>query len=242
MEGVELYYDGYCPESLLKGKQVEMKLNEDDFWESETGLQMSIFPPYATILRWRGKRKFKESSDIASNVLTGLVMAMASIEDGKEIFPDEDEIIQDKFLLKWYLDEIYNSKEEFDVAKFNPNDPIFEKQKQYLKTISKSAFEDLLSLYDEAELMGYGSKDYSDFHKKLYDLKLIFPFDWMAWHKGRKNIDDINYDYTNCSLLDLSMYLTSIFREDRFSDGHIKSKLENGTLDKIFGGLKNLIK
>jgi hypothetical protein len=31
---MEIYFDGYCPESLLKGKQVEMRLNKDDFWES----------------------------------------------------------------------------------------------------------------------------------------------------------------------------------------------------------------
>jgi Family of unknown function (DUF6508) len=242
MGNIELYFDGYCPESLLKGKQVEMKLNEDDFWESlETGLQMTVFPPYATILRWRGKGKIKDSSDIASNVLTGLVMTEANIDEGKEIFPNEDEVIQNKFDLEWYLDEIYDSKEEFDAAKFNPNDPIFEKQKKYLKTISKSEFEELLRLYDEAELMGYGSKDYFDFHQKLYDLNIIFSFHWMAWHKGRKNIEDTNFDYSNCSLLDVSMYLTTIFREDRFSDGHIEAKFKDGTLDKIFIRLKTKI-
>lgn len=33
-------WDGYCPESLFKGKQVRMRLNQYDFYESEeTGLQ-----------------------------------------------------------------------------------------------------------------------------------------------------------------------------------------------------------
>ncbi len=80
------------------------------------------------------------------------------------------------------------------------------------------------------------------FTKKLYDLKIIFSFNWMSWDTGRKNIEDINFNYTRCSLLEITMYITTIFREDRFSDGHIKSKLENGTLDKIFGSLKNLLK
>lgn len=49
---MEIYFDGYCPESLLKGEHVEMRLNADDFWESEaTGLQMTVFPPFARILR-----------------------------------------------------------------------------------------------------------------------------------------------------------------------------------------------
>jgi hypothetical protein len=78
MSNIKIFFDGFCPESMLKRKQVEMKLNEDDFWESEeTGLQITVFPPYATILRWRGKGKFKQSSDIASNILTGLVLTEA---------------------------------------------------------------------------------------------------------------------------------------------------------------------
>lgn len=114
---MEIYFDGYCPESLLKGKQVEMRLNEDDFWESEaTGLQMTVFLPFATIIRWRGKAKFRQSSDVASNSLVGLVMTQAQKEEGKEIFPDEENIINNKFDLEWYLDEIYASKEEFDAA------------------------------------------------------------------------------------------------------------------------------
>ena len=30
---------------------------------------MTVFPPYATILRWRGKGNFKQSSDVASKTL-----------------------------------------------------------------------------------------------------------------------------------------------------------------------------
>ena len=73
---IEIYFDGYCPESMLKKRLGEMKLNNDDFWESkETGLQITVFPPFATILRWRGKGKFRESSEVGSNVLIGLVLA-----------------------------------------------------------------------------------------------------------------------------------------------------------------------
>ena len=105
---IEIYFDGYCPESLLKGTQVEMKLNKDDFWESlETGLQMTVFPPYAAILRWRGKGKFRESSnEIASDELVGLVLTEAKTEEGKEIFPDQEKIIHNKVELEQYLNAI----------------------------------------------------------------------------------------------------------------------------------------
>lgn len=241
---MEIYFDGYCPESLLKSKQIEMRLNEDDFWESEaTGLQMTIFPPFATILRWRGKGKFRQTSDVASNSLVGLVMTEAQKEDGKEIFPDEKSIINNKFALEWYLDEIYENKEKFDAAKFNPNDPVFKKQEQYLNSMPKKDFQKLIQLFDILKQKGYGDKFMSstifhELHEMLYDLKLIFDFKWMAWHEGWKNINDTNFDYTGISLLDISMYLTAIFRSDRFSDVTIKQNFKNGTLDKIFNALK----
>lgn len=242
---MEIYFDGYCPESLLKGKQVEMRLNEDDFWESEaTGLQMTVFPPYATILRWRGKGKFRQSSDVASNSLVGLVITQAKQDEGKEIFPDEENIINNKFDLEWYLDEIHKSKEEFDAAKFNPNDTVFNEQKQYLSTIPKEDLQKLVQLFDNLKEHGYGdnfmsNNTFHDLHKTLYALKLIFNFKWMAWHKGWKNINDVNFDYSSCSLLDLSMYLTAIFRADRFSDGTIEQNFKNGTLNKIFDRLRD---
>lgn len=41
MKNTLIEFDGYCPESNLKGKKIEMKLNEMDFRESEkTGLKI----------------------------------------------------------------------------------------------------------------------------------------------------------------------------------------------------------
>jgi hypothetical protein len=123
---IEIYFDGYCPESLLKGKQVEMRLNEDDFWESEeTGLQICVSPPYATILNWRGKGKFRSSSDTASNLFTGLIMTEPQAEEGKEIFPDENKILHDAFEIDLHTVQLYKSKKEMDAAKLNPDDRVF---------------------------------------------------------------------------------------------------------------------
>jgi hypothetical protein len=244
MSNIKIFFDGFCPESMLKRKQVEMKLNEDDFWESEeTGLQITVFPPYATILRWRGKGKFKQSSDIASNILTGLVLTEAQKDEGKEIFPDEQKIFKNEFEFEWYLDEIYKSKEEFDAAKFNPNDPVFDQQQLYLESLTKDDFEKLFQLYDELKDNGYevkfmSSEPFTELHHILYELKLIFNFRWMPWHIGWEKINDTNFDYSNSTLLDLSMYLTAIFRADRFNDGTIELNFKNGTLDKIFNTLK----
>lgn len=244
MGNITIYFDGYCPESMLKDKQVEMRLNEDDFWESEaTGLQMTVFPPFAAILRWRGKGNFRELSGKASDILTGLVMTMAHVEDGKEIFPDEENIIYDKFSLEWNLDEIYKSKEEYEEARFNPNDPVFEKQLQYLNSLKKNDFKDLFEKYHKLKEYGYetdfrSGMVFKQLNQAIYDLKLVFPFNWMSWHNGAKIINNLNYDYSSSSLLDLSMYITAIFRAERFNDGTIAMYFKNGTLDRIFDALQ----
>jgi hypothetical protein len=84
-------FDGYCPESKLHGIIAEMQLNEDDFWEStETGLQITTFPPFAAILSWRGKGKFKIHVQNASEHHFKLILTRASKDPGKEIFPDKN--------------------------------------------------------------------------------------------------------------------------------------------------------
>ena len=113
-----------------------MKLNEDDFWESEeTGLQITVFSLYANIPRWRGKGKLRLSSDIASDVLTGLVMTAPQEDEGKEIFPGEKKVIKSVFDLQSHLDEIYKSKEEFEAAKFNSNSTNQKKSKKFEQKI-----------------------------------------------------------------------------------------------------------
>jgi len=40
-------WNGYCPESWLQGKKVRMRLNRNDFYESEeTRLQIAVFPAF----------------------------------------------------------------------------------------------------------------------------------------------------------------------------------------------------
>ncbi len=243
---MEIYFDGYCPESLLKGSHVEMRLNDDDFWESEkTGLQITVFPPYATILRWRGKGKFRKTSGIASNTLVGLIYTEAKHDEGKEIFPEEDNIISNKIDLEWYIDEIHPNKEAFDAAKFNPHDPVFKEKEKHLNAIPKAEFIKMVELFSRLKQQDnndnfMGSKIFGELHSLLYNLKLIFDFKWMNWHSGWKTINNPNADYSTCSLLEISMYLTAIFRADRFSDGTIEEHFNNGTLQKIFDRIENI--
>ena len=61
-------WDGYCPESKLRGKLVRMRLNKWGFYESEeTGLQVAIaFPGIQyVILKFRGKGDFCDNVQYA---------------------------------------------------------------------------------------------------------------------------------------------------------------------------------
>ncbi len=70
-------WNGYCPESLLKGKTVRMRLNQNDFFESEeTGLQIGVIPGVqAIILNFRGKGKFRETRTFGDEVENGEILS-----------------------------------------------------------------------------------------------------------------------------------------------------------------------
>ena len=74
---IPIMWNGYCPESLLKGKTVRMRLNQNDFFESEeTGLQICIIPGIqAVILSFRGKGKFSTTEKYGDEVEKGEILS-----------------------------------------------------------------------------------------------------------------------------------------------------------------------
>lgn len=61
-------WNGYCPESFLNGEKVRMRLNQNDFYESEkTGLQIAMMFPgvQAVIMNKRGNGKFRQTENYA---------------------------------------------------------------------------------------------------------------------------------------------------------------------------------
>jgi hypothetical protein len=126
MNNTFIEFDGYCPESKLKGELVEMRLNAMDFWESEkTGLQITTFPPYAAILQWRGEGKFKESKEVASDKYYGLLLAKAQVKHGCEIFPEDKKVFAESADLEEYIYSIYKSFKEFSDKKFKEDDSVY---------------------------------------------------------------------------------------------------------------------
>ena len=98
-------WDGYCPESKLKGKQVRMRLNKWDFFESEeTGLQIAIAYPgvQCVILKFRGTGDFRETPRYGDEMEKGEILS-PQMRDfppfaGKEVFNSSEEV--EKYILE----------------------------------------------------------------------------------------------------------------------------------------------
>lgn len=91
-------FDGYCPESKLSDEKVPMRLNANDFFESEkTGLQIAISYPgvNAVILNFRGEGKFRKTIQYAHDVENGEFLSPQVVDRfpfcGDDIFGNEGE-------------------------------------------------------------------------------------------------------------------------------------------------------
>ena len=70
-------WNGYCPESLLRGKTVRMRLNRSDFFESEeTGLQICVLRGVqAVIMNFRGEGDFRTTPEYADEIENGEILS-----------------------------------------------------------------------------------------------------------------------------------------------------------------------
>ena len=70
-------WNGYCPESQLYGKKVRMRLNRNDFFESEeTGLQIAVLRGVqAIVLNFRGEGDFRTNPEYADEIANGEILS-----------------------------------------------------------------------------------------------------------------------------------------------------------------------
>ncbi len=76
-------WNGHCPESLIDDKDVRMRLNRHDFFESEaTGLQICIVVPgvQAVILNWRGKGNFRTTETYGDEIENGEILSPQNMD------------------------------------------------------------------------------------------------------------------------------------------------------------------
>ncbi len=78
-----------------------------------------------------------------------------------------------------------------------------------------------------------------DFEKIMYDLNLVIPFNWSKWEQGRKIAS--KGIFINLSTVTLLKLLTAFIRNNRFCDGALASRFEDGTIEIILKELKKNI-
>lgn len=80
----------------------------------------------------------------------------------------------------------------------------------------------------------------SEFIDLVYRLNLIIVFNWSAWEDGKKIIADKDFNYHNLSMMEICKIITLIVRGDRFNEGLLISKFEDGSIEKIIRAIENL--
>jgi hypothetical protein len=103
---IPVMWNGYCPESLLKGKKVRMRLNQSDFFESEeTGLQICVLKGVqAVILNFRGNGKFRTAPGYGDKIENGEILSPQNTD--RPPFNDHVVIFQNSREIENYIDGI----------------------------------------------------------------------------------------------------------------------------------------
>lgn len=103
---ISTQWNGYCPESLLKDKQVKMRLNKNDFYESEeTGLQIAVLSgAQAVILNFRGNGDFRSTISYADEIENGEFLSPQNTE--RPPFNNPTEVFESNKEIENYLSQI----------------------------------------------------------------------------------------------------------------------------------------
>mgnify|MGYP001203932678 CR=1 FL=1 len=109
---ISTFWSGNCPECSLNGKSGRMRLNIDDFFECEKcSLQIVLSAPniLATILNWRGKKKFRQRPEYADERICNEILCRQTMEGypftDKNIFQSGREI--EEYLLTCDQPKLY---------------------------------------------------------------------------------------------------------------------------------------
>ena len=81
----------------------------------------------------------------------------------------------------------------------------------------------------------------SKFHKVVYEKNIVLVFDWGEWDEGKDILENGRGDYNSFDLLTLVKLITTIVRNDRFCEGYLDSKFEDGTVLKVLNRIKSII-
>ena len=78
-----------------------------------------------------------------------------------------------------------------------------------------------------------------DFERIMYELGLVISFYWSKWDKGKDIVK--KGEYSNLETITLLKILTAFIRNNRFCDGALAARFEDGTIETILKELKKNI-
>ncbi len=81
----------------------------------------------------------------------------------------------------------------------------------------------------------------SEFERIVYDIPVVFSFDWPSWKKGRMMLDDIAFDFDTIDMVSKCKLITMIVRRDHFSEGVLISAFESGLILKILKSMQKVL-
>jgi hypothetical protein len=112
---------------------------------------------------------FRQTEDYVHNHYYRLIRTGTSQVAGNNIFPDPREPFYDRMDLDNYLESVYDCEEAYHNDRFDLNDPVLQRQEEYLETIATEEWVDLVELYEVVKREGMQSDSFESFHQKLYE-------------------------------------------------------------------------
>ena len=84
------------------------------------------------------------------------------------------------------------------------------------------------------------NKTVNKFIELVYEKNVVLSFDWMKWKEGQDILEKGEGDYSEFDLMTLVKLFTTIVRNDRFCEGYLVSKFEDGTILKILRRIQSI--
>ena len=142
-------------------------------------------------------------------------------------------------------------------------DPLTEENhKEKIESMSLDAWKPLLGLIpviEEAETFGTPgslsetdddtfsyhpskqSRVIHDFLDAVYQIPVIIDFAWANWDEGRKLAGNPDTDYDSVDIPTKCKLITAFVRNDRFCDGVLLERFEDGTILQILKSIRRQI-
>ena len=77
-----------------------------------------------------------------------------------------------------------------------------------------------------------------EFHRAIYKIPIMVSFDWPEWEEGYAALSNLDFDMDTFDLPDKCKLITYVARKERFSEGSLPGKFEDGTMIRILRSIQ----